>query len=206
MNANSGLQVSNLVANGLAAANFGVAAGEVVPVIGPSGSGKSLLLRAVADLDPSSGDISLNGAHRDEMEAPKWRKRVSYISAVPGWWAETVGDHIAPEHRDRFVGLLSDLGLEAKIMASPVDQLSTGEAQRISIARALVQNPEVLLLDEPTGPLDGASTGLFEAVLAARLKDGVSVLIATHDLDLAKRLSRRCLKVEAGGKVSEAAL
>ncbi len=167
---------------------------------GPSGAGKSLLLRALADLDPNDGELSLDGERREAMPAPHWRRRVTYLPAEPGWWAETVGAHFADWAAAE--PLVEALGLPAASRDWPVSRLSTGERQRLALVRALVQRPRVLLLDEPTAGLDETARDAVETLIATRLAEGAAALWVTHDAGQARRLARRCLRVE-GGRVTE---
>lgn len=194
------LTVSNLTTPVLKPATFRLGAGECVAVRGKSGSGKSVLLRALADLDPSVGEVRLNGALREDMPAPLWRRRVTYVAAESGWWEDRVGAHFAQP--DRAAALAGTLGLPGEVMDWPVARLSTGERQRLALVRALVQGPEVLLLDEPTGPLDAEATERVEALLRGALERGAGVLIVTHSPEQATRLAHRHLQV-ANGVVTE---
>ena len=168
-----------------------LAAGECLAVGGPSGSGKSLFLRMIADLDPNGGEVALDGMPRPAMAAPDWRRRVAYVAAESGWWRDTVAEHFAPATHAPARALAERLGLPDELFDGPVQRLSTGERQRLAIVRALVLNPPVLLLDEPTGPLDPASIGEMEAVLKARLADGVAMIVVSHDPAQAQRLGAR---------------
>jgi ABC-type multidrug transport system ATPase subunit len=137
------------------------------------------------------------------MTAPLWRRLVGYLPAESGWWADRVGAHFAAPADA--APIIEALGLPAEALDWPVAQLSTGERQRLALARLLASEPRVLLLDEPTSGLDEAATGRVEALLAQRLAAGCALLISTHDRDQAKRLARRCLHVDHGS-VSEAPL
>src|SRR5208282_3582871 len=90
---NAMLQVENLSVPGLAPMSFSLQTGECVAVRGASGAGKTLLLRAIADLDPNSGGVRLDGVDRSVMRAPLWRRRVGYLPAEPGWWTDRIGEH-----------------------------------------------------------------------------------------------------------------
>src|ERR1700736_6356597 len=86
------LQVRNLRTSILKPASFSLSAGEALAVRGPSGAGKTFLLRAVADLDPNEGLVTLDGRDRSTISGPEWRRLVGYVPAEPGWWADTVGE------------------------------------------------------------------------------------------------------------------
>ena len=89
------LSVTDLTRLELGPLSFSVEAGECLALRGPSGAGKSLLLRAIADLDPNEGRVSLDGESREDMPAPDWRRRVAYLAAEAGWWADTVATESA---------------------------------------------------------------------------------------------------------------
>ena len=188
---------------GLGPLSFDLASGECLAVRGPSGSGKSLLLRAIADLDPNLGELTLEGRSRGAMSAPQWRRQVIYLAAEPGWWADRVGDHF--EDWDRAAELVTALGLPAECRDWPVARLSTGERQRLALIRALVLAPKVLLLDEPTSGLDPDAGGAVETLVERHLAAGGGVLWVTHDATQAARVARRALVIEAG-QVTECAL
>jgi putative ABC transport system ATP-binding protein len=168
--------------------DFTLAAGACATVGGASGSGKSLFLRMIADLDPNEGEVRLDGGPRAAMAAPDWRRRVPYVAAESGWWRDTVVEHFAPDKLDQARALAARLGVGAAQVDGPVIRLSTGERQRLALVRALVLESPVLLLDEPTGPLDPVSVGQVEGLLRERLAAGVSVLLVSHDPAQAARL------------------
>lgn len=196
------LSVSELTRPGLEPVSFALADGECLAVRGPSGGGKTLLLRALADLDPSEGAVALDGVAREAMPAPDWRRRVAYLPAEPGWWAETVGAHFPDP--DAAAPLLARLGLPADGLGWPVARLSTGERQRLGLIRVLLLEPRVYLLDEPTSGLDETATAAVEAVLAERLAAGAAALWVSHDAAQAARVARRTLEVR-DGRVTELA-
>ena len=161
--------------------------GSCATIEGASGSGKTLLLRAIADLDPTTGEVRLDGVPRDSLPAPSWRRRVCYLAAEPGWWSERPREHFA--NWSSALPLLDRLGLEPEIGARPLRLLSTGERLRLALVRMLVIDPEVMLLDEPTGPLDPIGKASVEALLADRLAAGRTLLMVTHDSEQARRIA-----------------
>lgn len=193
------LTVRGLTRPGLGPLDLELGPGEVLALFGPSGSGKTMLLRALADLDPSDGFVALDGRRREDMPAPEWRRQVTYMAAEPAWWEETPGEHFADA--DRAAALLPALGLEATVLGAQIANLSTGERQRLALARVLALAPAVMLLDEPTSALDGEAVRAVEAVLRERLKSGAAILIATHDEEQIRRFGGRRLRL-AGGTVA----
>jgi len=190
------LTIRDLSRPGLAPASFDVADGEAVAVVGPSGAGKSLLLRAIADLDPNRGEVAVDGVRRQDLSGPAWRRRVGYLAAEAGWWRDRVGDHFP----DAAAALpwITALGLSEAALDWQVARLSTGEKQRLALARLLVNDPRALLLDEPTSALDAASVAAAETVLRERLAAGNSLVFTTHDRDQAARLGGRTLTIVEG--------
>ena len=166
-----------------------VAAGECIAIIGASGSGKSLFLRMIADLDPSSGEVFLDGVPRGSMQAPVWRRQVVYNQAEPGWWADDVAAHFPDLAKAR--ASAGRLAVAPELLDGPVLRLSTGERQRLGLIRALLLDPPVLLLDEPTGALDTDNAALVEALLRERLAAGTSILMVTHSEAQADRMGNR---------------
>jgi putative ABC transport system ATP-binding protein len=196
------LQVRDLRTSILKPASFSLAAGEALAVRGPSGAGKTLLLRAVADLDPNEGLVTLDGRDRSTIAGPEWRRLVGYVPAEPGWWADTVGEHFGGW--TAALGFVRDLGFPEAAKAWPITRLSTGERLRLAFVRALMMRPKVLLLDEPTAALDGASVTAVESMIKTRIEAGLAVLWVTHDAEQAKRVAHRLLVVEAGQVREEA--
>jgi ABC-type iron transport system FetAB ATPase subunit len=173
-----------------------VAAGECLAVTGASGSGKSLFLRMIADLDPNAGEVWLDGRPRSSFKAPAWRREVAYAPAESGWWSETVADHFGDLPAARAIA--ARLGLKPELLEGPVLRLSTGEKHRLALARMLLRPAPVLLLDEPTGPLDEDSVGRAEALMRERLSAGVAIVMVTHDPAQAARMGGLHLVMRAG--------
>jgi ABC-type iron transport system FetAB ATPase subunit len=178
--------------------DLNLGAGVCAAITGPSGSGKSLFLRMIADLDPNQGKVWLNGRERASISAPEWRKQATYVSAESGWWADTVIEHFVLYKRSEVAALAARLGLHVDLLDASIARLSTGEKQRLSLVRALLPSPPVLLLDEPTGPLDEESVAQVEALLQERMATGTSVLLVTHDPNQAARLGNQRYRMVAG--------
>jgi UDP-glucose/iron transport system ATP-binding protein len=189
------LRIERLATKLIGPTSFEVAAGECLALMGPSGAGKSLLLRAIVDLDPSTGDVIVGANARDNMPASEWRKLVALVPAESGWWADRVGDHF-PANTDA-AELIAKLGL-AGSLEWEVDRLSTGERQRLALARALCRKPEALLLDEPTASLDEHAIGLVEDLIRECCGDGMAMLLVTHDRRQAERMAKRLLRISDG--------
>lgn len=191
------LTVRGLTRPGLGPVDFDIADGECVVLTGASGAGKTLLLRAIADLDPAAGRITLNGVARDDVPGPEWRRRVAYVAAEAAWWSDTAGDHFDDAEAARRA--LAGLGLDAAVLEKQVALLSTGERQRLALLRALVLEPLAMLLDEPTSSLDADNAGRVEAMIEKRRAAGAAILVVTHDDAQARRL------IIEGGAIRETA-
>jgi ABC-type sulfate/molybdate transport systems ATPase subunit len=190
------LSVRHLSAPGVAVDALQVADGECVAVMGLSGAGKTRLLRAIADLDPNRGEVIADGIDRARVSGPAWRRLVGYLPAASGWWADIVGAHFPDRNGCR--ALVAEMRLPADVLDWPVLRLSTGERQRLALARALVRRPRVLLLDEPTGALDDEARAAVEAILRRELAAGASMIMVTHDQAQAGRLAARTVRVDNG--------
>ncbi len=173
-----------------------VAAGECVCLRGASGSGKTLLLRAIADLDPHQGEAWLDDAACSEMPAPVWRRKVMLVTAESHWWAERVGTHFPTDYDpDR----LRELDLTPDALHWEVTRCSTGERQRLALLRALAFQPQALLLDEPTGNLDTDTTAAVERLLNDyRTRNEAPMLWVSHDTSQIQRVADRGFVLEDG--------
>ncbi len=198
-----------------------LAAGAAAALVGPSGSGKSTLLNIVGSLDrPDAGRVCLGGTEVTSLEgealAEYRRQRVGFVfqehlllpqcTAVENVLLPTLavaeaGRTARHQAAVRAQELLCRVGLDARANAFP-DELSGGERQRVAVARALMNEPALLLCDEPTGNLDAANAGQVAALLLELVAEkGVMLLLATHNLELAARTGR-VLRL-AGGRLLE---
>ena len=173
-----------------------IESGECVSLTGASGVGKTLLLRALADLDPHEGRVAVDSLECAEMPGPEWRRRVGMLPAESAWWADTVGSHFPSSFSGE---ALRAYGLEPTAMSWDVQRLSTGERQRLAIARLLARAPSALLLDEPTASLDPDNVERMELLLTQYRKDHrASVLWVSHDAEQAERVATRHLTLRDG--------
>jgi len=192
----AGLRIEHLSIHHVGPIDLELAAGECVCISGPSGAGKTLLLRALADLDPHEGEVWLDGCACSSMPGPLWRRRVGYLPAESHWWAETVAEHL-PAVPDQ--AALEALGFEYGILQQPVRRLSSGERQRLALLRLLANRPWALLLDEPTAALDPVNMqGVENLVNRYRRQHRAAVLWVSHDEAQIARLAARHYRLSAG--------
>lgn len=170
-----------------------VGSGAVVCISGASGSGKSRLLRAVADLEPHDGRIYLDDTEQVSLPAHEWRKRVVMIPADSQWWFDEVGAHFAENARHT---MPEALGFPPGVMDWPVSRLSSGERQRLALWRALAKAPDALLLDEPTANLDDDMTAAVEAWLLDEIRRrNLAVLWVAHDQGQIRRVANHHYRI-----------
>jgi len=204
---------------GLDAATFSVRRGEFVFLVGPTGSGKSTIIRLlIKELEPTAGTIRVAGrnlAEIDHKRVPYYRRNVGVVfqdfKLLPN---RTVYDNVAyalqvtgagrREIRARVPDILRLTGLSTKLHNYP-DQLSGGEQQRVSVARAFVNHPPLLLADEPTGNLDPATSIGIMQLLYRINRTGTTVLVATHDNAMVDRMRRRVIELNDGRIVRDEA-
>ncbi len=189
-------EARELIPRGLGRTSFCLGDGECIAVRGRSGAGKTVLLRALADLDVSDGQVFLDGVERSVMPGPQWRKLVGYVPAEPGWWGSRVEEHFEDWFALRPMAMR--LNIPATAAKWPIARLSTGERSRLALLRMLEVKPKVLLLDEPTAALDPALTAAVEQLMDEQLKQGLSIIWVTHDDAQAARVAKRWLVVEGG--------
>jgi len=175
------LRVENVSFQDQGPYSFTVHGGQCCGLSGASGSGKTLLLRSLADLDPHTGRVFLGSMHCEEIQAPQWRKRVGMLPAESSWWFDSVGEHFSGEMR-QLENLLLLLGFETDVLNWQIQRLSTGEKQRLAIVRLLANRPQALLLDEPTASLDSVNIARVETLLMKYCRDNAAPLLwVSHD-------------------------
>lgn len=180
---------------------FTVGAAECVCLSGPSGAGKTILLRAIADLIPHAGDARLDDRWCSRMKPTEWRRQVGFLPAESFWWSDRVGDHFADPAAVDFAAL----GFGTDVLEWEIGRLSTGERQRLALLRLLANRPRALLLDEPTASLDPDNVARVEILLAAyREAHQAPLLWVSHDAAQRARLAHRVLHLD-GGRLVEAA-
>jgi glutamate/aspartate transport system ATP-binding protein len=191
--------------------------GDVVVVCGPSGSGKSTLIKTINALEPfQQGEIYVNGAavHDKTTNLPKLRARVGmvfqsfelfpHLSVTENLTIAQVKvlGRSAEDALTKGLKYLDRVGLLAHKDKFP-GQLSGGQQQRVAIARALCMDPIVMLFDEPTSALDPEMVGEVLDVMMSLANDGMTMMVVTHEMGFARRVSNRVIFMDVGGKVLE---
>ncbi len=202
---------------GLDGASFSVSPGEFVFLVGSTGSGKSTIMRLlIKELEPTAGTIRVAGRDLSQIsrkKVPFYRRNIGMVfqdfKLLPN---RTVYDNVAyalqvtgsgrREIREKVPDILRLTGLSTKLHNYP-DQLSGGEQQRVSVARAFVNHPPLLLADEPTGNLDPeTSIGIMQLLYRIN-RTGTTVVVATHDHTMVDRMRRRVIEVSQGRVVRD---
>ncbi|MDH5395290.1 MAG: ABC transporter ATP-binding protein [Gammaproteobacteria bacterium] len=169
---------------------------KITCLSGDSGSGKSLLLRAIADLIEHNGDALLDDKKCSDIPPVQWRKWVGFLPAESHWWKENVKDHF-PENNKQVHHFLKMLSLREESLDWDISRCSTGEKQRLALIRLLLNEPKVLLLDEPTASLDQKNVEQVETVIKQYAKDNqVPVIWVSHDPQQIKRVAESMLEIK----------
>jgi ABC-2 type transport system ATP-binding protein len=173
---------------------------EIVALVGPNGAGKTTTLRIMAGLiAPTSGSVTVGGVRMTRATGSALRRKIGVLTETPGLWdrlsahenLSVYADLYAVERADEKIGRLLDV-LDLSTRAdTPAAELSTGMRQKVALARAMLHDPAVLLLDEPMSGLDPASARTVRRLLDERRQAGAAILLSTHNLGEAERLANR---------------
>ncbi len=197
--------------------NLHIQKGEFVFIVGKSGSGKSTLIKLLLnELEPTAGKIYVNKKYLNKIT----RKKLPYLRRDIGVvfqdfrlledrnvyeniaFAQKVIEAPSRQIKSRVLSMLSMVGLLDKYKAYP-SQLSGGEHQRVAIARALVNRPAILLCDEPTGNLDPGNSAEIMKILNQANKQGTTVLVVTHNMDIVQQMKKRTITMSEGKIISD---
>lgn len=201
--------------------SLAVRRGEIVALMGASGVGKTMMLRAIAGLDPfSGGDIDVDGVRLHADGVPRgallralhgrvgmvfqFHHLFAHMTALHNVWLAPVRVQQLPRARAemRARELLALVGVADRADSFP-HELSGGEAQRVAIARALAVDPPLLLMDEPTASLDAGRRGELAAILRSLVRQGRTLIVATHDVDFARICAERAIVLADGHVVRD---
>ena len=197
--------------------SFEINDGEFVFLMGPSGAGKTTILKLILkEILPNSGEIKVGGtdvAKILEKELPLFRQKIGCVFQDFKLLNErTVEENIEialavlgiseSKWKERVEKVLKMVGLESRKSLFP-SQLSGGEIQRVSLARALVVNPDLILADEPTGNLDWEKADEIMEVLEKINKEGKTVIVATHNKEIVNKMKKRIIKISSGKIIKE---
>ena len=197
--------------------NLSVHRGEVVVIIGPSGSGKSTLCRTMNRLETiDSGEIRIEGTPipQEGRELARLRAQVGMVFQQFNLFAhKTILDNVTlgpmdvlkkskKEAREEAMRLLTRVGMESQAAKVPA-QLSGGQQQRVAIARALAMHPKAILFDEPTSALDPEMIGEVLDVMTELAKEGMTMVVVTHEMNFARRVADRVIFMDGGSIIEE---
>ena len=191
------LKLVNFNCHNLSPINLELKHNETISISGDSGTGKSLLLRAIADLIPHKGECYIDDVSIKDIAAHEWRKRVAYFAAESQWWFDTIGEHFKLPLSAQMQAFLIEIGFNSEALSWDVMRCSTGERQRLAIIRLLINEPDVLLLDEPTANLDSENTKRVEKIINEYQRlSNCSIVWVSHDASQKKRVSQRQFEIK----------
>jgi len=171
--------------------SFAIDAGKGMSIQGGSGSGKSLLLRAIADLDQHDGKVSLHNELQNNLPAPQWRSQIGYLISETVFWADRVEEHFDNLQSPFILRAIDALKIEP-LFPQIVTKLSSGEKQRIALLRLLANQPKALLLDEPTSHLDSESRVAAESLITEyQQAHNCPLLLVSHNREQCERMTQQ---------------
>ncbi len=181
------LRLEDLQIPNMAPVNLTIAPGACVGLSGESGSGKTRLLRAIADMDEHGGQVYEEDVAQNQVKAHEWRRRVTMLPAESQWWFDTVAQHFTTQAK-----YIEALGFGPEVMDWDVSRCSSGEKQRLSILRMLSHCPRVILLDEPTANLDAKNITRVEDLVGNYLaKHNAIAIWVSHDAAQLERVAQQ---------------
>ncbi|MCP4295402.1 MAG: ATP-binding cassette domain-containing protein [Proteobacteria bacterium] len=179
--------------------NLEVHSGEIISISGESGAGKSLFMKAIIDLIPTSGEIMFGAISRNTIPAHIWRRKVAFLPTESFWWGDSTKEQISAIENS----LLNQLSFDSEIYDKPIHNLSTGEKQRLAFLRVICKGPDVLLLDEPTTGMDPENAQKVERlILDSANRNNTPIVLVSHDAKQRDRLATRHFKIENKSLIS----
>lgn len=195
-------------------ATFEIERGEFVFLVGPSGAGKSTLLNMlIKRIKPMSGDIIINNKNIKRLRKKKLRRNIGYIFQEPkllenktvrgnvAYALEAIGKNF--KIKQKSIEALERLGLEKHLHKKKPEEISGGERRRVSMARAVINQPDILICDEPTANLDNANKELVMKYLFEMNEAGTTIIMATHDREIVTQSNKRVLYIEDGRVITD---
>ena len=189
--------------------NLEIETGKITALVGPSGAGKTSLLRLLNRLDePTGGEIFYRSRPIAEFPVQKLRRQIGFVFQTPVMFPGTIADNlraalefggkIAADADELIAETLRLAEIDATLFGRDGAQLSVGQKQRVSIARALMSAPEVLLLDEPTSALDPELRHEVLKVMQLLAEEGMTMIVVTHEMEFARQVGSRLIFMEGG--------
>ena len=188
------LKLEDLKIPDVEAVSLTIHPGECIGLCGDSGSGKTRLLRAIADMDEHGGQVYADESAQSDVSGHEWRRRVSLLPAESLWWFDCIGEHFHAHEPQ-----LRVLGFDEAVLNWQVSRCSSGEKQRLAVLRLLAHCPRVLLLDEPSANLDGGNAGRVEALIQDYLDTHNAMAIwVSHDPTQLERMASASYRIADG--------